>query len=539
MKKIYYYINIIYNIVPPPFILQMLKNSIKQGHKSFSGSKRFISSTPTKSNASTALKTSAWIIGTLGAVASSYSLAVYLAHKDPNFNKWVIENIPYSDRLLRSAEILTGYETIQEKVVAPPPKTIVKVVHEPVKQVVPEVKKVKIDFNNLRVQTDNLSSEMKEVCFFYNQLLNYLSSHSIEIQEHDQQELQLYLSGAKSELEKLISLDPYQKEFDSKLGEAKKENLRILTNKFNELQEKLDARNKQKFTESLNNFDKIASDRIDSVLTSAMVLQIRDFQKIIKNRVESFHNDELKNLNQLEETTYALGPQVDLVNYFVKENTAKSKMFEELSELTNKLLSSTIQPETLKQALSHLGQYNDFVRSSISNDCKCSKCKSAGVCTCKCKNKTSITKAALIILNNEASLNLPLLSSQELLSEFKQQKVKIIEGSLIDQEKQGIIPNLLAKIGSYSIMNSSAKNPSSKSLNDDIVSKLNNIETAINQKSLDDAILNLQSLPNYGPQIASDFTEKLKRHLTVKYLVDAIDADLRSWVVFCHLRKRS
>lgn len=505
----------------------MLKNSIKHSHKSFIKSRRFISNTSPKSNSSTALKTSGWIIGTLGFVASSYSLAVYLAHQDPNFNKWIIENIPYSDRLLRSAEILTGYESIQDKVVSPP-KTIIKVVHEPIKQVSPEAKKIKIDFNNLSVQTDNLSSEMREICSFYNKLLNYLSSHSIEIQEHDQQELQLYLSGAKSELEKLISIDPYQKEFDSKLSEAKNENLKALTKKFNELQDKLNARNDQKFSESLNKFDKIASDRIDSVLTSAMVLQIRDFQKIIKDRVESFHNDELKNLNQLEEITYALGPQVDLIHDFVKENTAKSKMFEELSDLSNKLLSSTIQPETLRQALSHLTQYNDFVRSSISTGCKCSKCKSLGVCTCKCKNKTSITKAALTILNNEAAMNLPLLSSQELLNEFKQQKVKIIEGSLIHQEEQGIIPNLIAKIGSFSIMDNNTKNPSSKSLNDDIVSKLNNIETAINQKSLDEAILNLQSLPNFGPQIASDFTEKLKRHLTVKYLVDAIDVDLRS-----------
>lgn len=515
----------------------MLKNSVKQSHKAFLKNKRFIASNAApKSNSSTALRTTGWIFGSLGALASVYSLSVYLAHKDPKFNKWIIENIPYSDRLLRSAEILTGYESLDAKPVVSTPKPIVKVVvppvkEEPVKQVpaaVPETKKIKIDFNNLVIPDTNLSSEMKQVAGFYNQLLNHLSSHSIEIQEHEQEELQLYLSGAKSELEKLISLDPYQKEFDSKLGEAKKDNLEKLTKKFNELQEKLDARNKSKFNESLNNFDKIASDRIDSVLTSAMVLQIRDFQKIIKNRVESFHNDELKNLSQLEDITFSLGPEVDLVHYFVKENTAKSKMFEELSALTTSILSSTIDPVAFKQTLSHLSQYNDFVRSSISNDCKCSKCKTAGVCTCKCKNKTSITKAALVLLNKDAELNLPLLSSQELLSEFKQQKIKIIEASLIEQDKQGIIPNLIAKLGSYSILNKNSENPSSKSLSTDIVSKLNNIETSINQKSLDDAILNLQSLPNLGPQAAADLTEKLKRHLTVKYLVDAIDVDLRS-----------
>lgn len=510
----------------------MLRNSVKQSHKALLKNRRSISNNAApKSNSLTALHTTGWILGSLGALASVYSLSVYLAHKNPKFNLWMIENIPYSDRLLRSAEILTGYESLDAKPVQLAPKPIVKVVapvkEEPVKPA-PVAKKIKIDFNNLVIADGNLSSEMKQVCGFYNQLLNYLSSHSIEIQEHEQEELQLYLSGAKSELEKLISLDPYQKEFDSKLADAKKDNLEKLTKKFNELQEKLDARNKSKFNESLNNFDKIASDRIDSVLTSAMVLQIRDFQKIIKNRVESFHNDELKNLSQLEDITFSLGPEVELVNYFVKENTAKSKMFEELSALTTSILSSTIDPVAFKQTLSHLSQYNDFVRSSISNDCKCSKCKSAGVCTCKCKNKTSITKAALNILNQDAELSLPLLSAQELLTEFKQQKPKIIEASLIQPDKQGIIPNLIAKLGSYGILNNSSTNPSTKSLSTDIVSKLNNIETSINQKSLDDAILNLQSLPNLGPQVAADFTEKLKRHLTVKYLVDAIDADLRT-----------
>ncbi len=73
----------------------------------------------------------------------------------------------------------------------------------------------------------------------------------------------------------------------------------------------------------MNNFDKIVWIEL-IVFDLVMVLQIRDFQKIIKNRVESFHNDELKS-----EDITLLGPY--WFSSAVKENTAKSKMLEELS----------------------------------------------------------------------------------------------------------------------------------------------------------------------------------------------------------------
>ncbi|KAL3235046.1 MICOS complex subunit MIC60 [Nakaseomyces bracarensis] len=243
------------------------------------------------------------------------------------------------------------------------------------------------------------------------------------------------------------------------------------------------------------------------------ITQVREFNKIIKEKVDAERNGRLSNIQQLEEKSKEMTKALDNVTKIVTRSEAVKQIAQNIEKIRSKLNSHELNSLSLSEDLTRLRTLTDI---AVPGPKPC----------CKSKNLTPpLFRVALAELEaTTSSENSKILSNEQLYNRWNLLENDFKTASLLPPNA-GVLGHFTAKIFSFLLFTKRGSAPPDATDLDSIFARVNE---DLRLSKLDAAVSEVVGLKGWTHVLCDDWLKSARRKLEVEQLVDILDTELKS-----------
>lgn len=305
------------------------------------------------------------------------------------------------------------------------------------------------------------------------------------------------LRGASSEYEKEL-----------------KEKEAVMTEKFmqefDRFRAELEQRTSKQLAEDLKANEQTLLAKHANEVALLSITQVKEFNKIIKEKLDDERNGRLAHLEELDKAVNNLNDSVDRVNKFLMKNEALTQLTLTLDELKSKLSSPEAASIKIDPELQKLKSLADLV-PGLPKPC----CHSKDV-------QPALLTVALKELNNVAS-DTEILSNEQLYNRWSMLASDFKTASLLPPNA-GILGHTFAKFFSLFLFTKQGTSPTNEDL-DNVYAK---VTENLRLSKLDEAVEQVVELKGWPHVLCKDWLAQARRRLEVESLISVLDNEVRT-----------
>lgn len=464
-----------------------------------------------------------------GVVASQYndSFATYFTEKVPGAESLVdsYEYYRYDPRFSKylTKEYIIGmfkgtnkHDDEETKRHTPLP------IHDSIKEL--QLKLLELDSeNNSEAELQKIINSLNDTINLINQQQFKIGGKKLEKMEESYQTLVDDILHLDKNLKETVShsINEKAEEVASKLSKQYKRKLSVseaelqdkYRNEFIHLKEELEKHYADLLAQKLEANKQHLEAKHANEVALLSITQVREFNKIIKEKVDSERNGRLSNIEQLEEKSKELTKALDNVTKIVTRSEAVKQIAQNIEKIKSKLDSHELHGLSLQEDLNRLRTLTDI---AVPGPKPC----------CKSKNlPLPLFRVALAELEDIASSkDAKILSNEQLYNRWNLLENDFKTASLLPPNA-GVLGHFTAKIFSFLLFTKRGSAPPDATDLDSIFARVNE---DLRLSKLDSAVSEVVGLKGWTHVLCDDWLKSARRKLEVEQLVDILDSELKS-----------
>ncbi|CAI6719619.1 BAF_HP2_G0036520.mRNA.1.CDS.1 [Saccharomyces cerevisiae] len=415
-----------------------------------------------------------------------------------------------------------------------------------------EVKKI-LSLEPLNIETENSDPQLKEIIGSLNDLINSLNDSNLSIPESEfnsikksNQNMLTNLSQLNETLKEALSNYMIQRtsevitelntQYENSKREFEKNLQKNLLQEVDEFKENLTKQKDKELEEKLKANEELLQAKHANEVGLLSITQVKEFNKIIKDKIEKERNGRLAHLEEINSEVNDLSKSIDRSSKILSKNEALVQLTFQVDEIKSRINNNNLPDVNIDKELSRLKLLSNllstFNKKSCCDDGDCSSCKKGnenegkeGKISCKCKPKTnppSLLSVALDELESTCS-GKKILSNEQIYNRWNLLADDFKTASLLPPNS-GILGQLTAKVFSLFLFTKTG-NPSNAMDFDSVYARVGD---NLRVSNLNDAVEEVVSLKGWPHKVCESWIEDARRKLEVQRLVEILDCEIRT-----------
>lgn len=415
-----------------------------------------------------------------------------------------------------------------------------------------EVKKI-LSLEPLNIETENSDPQLKEIIGSLNDLINNLNDSNLSIPESEfnsikksNQNMLTNLSQLNETLKEALSNYMIQRtsevitELNTQYENSKREFEKNLQNNLlqevDEFKENLTKQKDKELEEKLKANEELLQAKHANEVGLLSITQVKEFNKIIKDKIEKERNGRLAHLEEINSEVNDLSKSIDRSSKILSKNEALVQLTFQVDDIKSRINNNNLPDVNIDKELSRLKLLSNllstFNKKSCCDDGDCCSCKKGnknegkeGKISCKCKPKTnppSLLSVALDELESTCS-GKKILSNEQIYNRWNLLADAFKTASLLPPNS-GILGQLTAKVFSLFLFTKTG-NPSNATDFDSVYARVGD---NLRVSNLNDAVEEVVSLKGWPHKVCESWIEDARRKLEVQRLVEILDCEIRT-----------
>ncbi|QHS74607.1 Mic60p [Saccharomyces paradoxus] len=415
-----------------------------------------------------------------------------------------------------------------------------------------EVKKI-LSLDPLDIETENSDPQLKEIIGSLNDLINSLNDSNLSIPEtkfnsmkKSSQNVLTNISQLNETLKEALSKYMIQRtsevitELNTQYENSKREfeeNLqKNLLQEVDEFKENLTKQKDKELEEKLKANEELLQAKHANEVGLLSITQVKEFNKIIKDKIEKERNGRLAHLEEINSEVNDLSKSIDRSSKILSKNEALVQLTFQVDEIKSRINNNILPDVNIDKELSRLkllsGLLSTFNKKSCCGDGKSCSCKKGnkseskdGKVSCKCEPKKN-TPSLLSVALNELEFTCSgkkILSNEQIYNRWNLLADDFKTASLLPPNS-GILGQLTAKFFSLFLFTKTG-NPSDATDFDSVYARVGD---NLRVSNLNDAVEEVVSLKGWPHKVCESWIEDARRKLEVQRLVEVLDCEIRT-----------
>ena len=415
-----------------------------------------------------------------------------------------------------------------------------------------EVKKI-LSIEPLNIETENSDPQLKEIIGSLNDLINSLNDSNLSIPESEfnsikksNQNMLTNLSQLNETLKEALSNYMIQRtsevitelntQYENSKREFEKNLQKNLLQEVDEFKENLTKQKDKELEEKLKANEELLQAKHANEVGLLSITQVKEFNKIIKDKIEKERNGRLAHLEEINSEVNDLSKSIDRSSKILSKNEALVQLTFQVDEIKSRINNNNLPDVNIDKELSRLKLLSNllstFNKKSCCDDGDCCSCKKdnknegkEGKISCKCKPKTnppSLLSVALDELESTCS-GKKILSNEQIYNRWNLLADDFKTASLLPPNS-GILGQLTAKVFSLFLFTKTG-NPSNATDFDSVYARVGD---NLRVSNLNDAVEEVVSLKGWPHKVCESWIEDARRKLEVQRLVEILDCEIRT-----------
>ncbi|CAI4597550.1 AEL_collapsed_G0034510.mRNA.1.CDS.1 [Saccharomyces cerevisiae] len=415
-----------------------------------------------------------------------------------------------------------------------------------------EVKKI-LSLEPLNIETENSDPQLKEIIGSLNDLINSLNDSNLSIPESEfnsikksNQNMLTNLSQLNETLKEALSNYMIQRtsevitelntQYENSKREFEKNLQKNLLQEVDEFKENLTKQKDKELEEKLKANEELLQAKHANEVGLLSITQVKEFNKIIKDKIEKERNGRLAHLEEINSEVNDLSKSIDRSSKILSKNEALVQLTFQVDEIKSRINNNNLPDVNIDKELSRLKLLSNllstFNKKSCCDDGDCCSCKKdnknegkEGKISCKCKPKTnppSLLSVALDELESTCS-GKKILSNEQIYNRWNLLADDFKTASLLPPNS-GILGQLTAKVFSLFLFTKTG-NPSNATDFDSVYARVGD---NLRVSNLNDAVEEVVSLKGWPHKVCESWIEDARRKLEVQRLVEILDCEIRT-----------
>lgn len=301
---------------------------------------------------------------------------------------------------------------------------------------------------------------------------------------------------------------------DTKAEEELKQKKNELTDRFlkefSNFRAELEQRTQEQLTADLKANEQTLLAKHANEVALLSITQVKEFNKIISEKIEAERNGKLAHLQDLDEAVNNMAKSIDSVNQFLTKNEAITQLTLTLDELKNKINSPKNASIKIDSELQRLKNLADIV-PGLPKPC--------------CHSKDAQPALLTVALNelNELASEKEILSNEQLYNRWNLLESDFKTASLLPPNA-GIMGHTFAKFFSFFLFTKQGSSPTNEDL-DNVYAK---ISERLRLSKLDEAVEEVLSLKGWPHVLCKDWITQARKRLEVESLISVLENEIRT-----------
>ena len=415
-----------------------------------------------------------------------------------------------------------------------------------------EVKKI-LSLEPLNIETENSDPQLKEIIGSLNDLINSLNDSNLSIPESEfnsikksNQNMLTNLSQLNETLKEALSNYMIQRtsevitelntQYENSKREFEKNLQKNLLQEVDEFKENLTKQKDKELEEKLKANEELLQAKHANEVGLLSITQVKEFNKIIKDKIEKERNGRLAHLEEINSEVNDLSKSIDRSSKILSKNEALVQLTFQVDEIKSRINNNNLPDVNIDKELSRLKLLSNllstFNKKSCCDDRDCCSSKKRnknegkeGKISCKCKPKTnppSLLSVALDELESTCS-GKKILSNEQIYNRWNLLADDFKTASLLPPNS-GILGQLTAKVFSLFLFTKTG-NPSNATDFDSVYARVGD---NLRVSNLNDAVEEVVSLKGWPHKVCESWIEDARRKLEVQRLVEILDCEIRT-----------
>ncbi|CAI4589111.1 CPI_1c_G0033150.mRNA.1.CDS.1 [Saccharomyces cerevisiae] len=415
-----------------------------------------------------------------------------------------------------------------------------------------EVKKM-LSLEPLNIETENSDPQLKEIIGSLNDLINSLNDSNLSIPESEfnsikksNQNMLTNLSQLNETLKEALCNYMIQRtsevitelntQYENSKREFEKNLQKNLLQEVDEFKENLTKQKDKELEEKLKANEELLQAKHANEVGLLSITQVKEFNKIIKDKIEKERNGRLAHLEEINSEVNDLSKSIDRSSKILSKNEALVQLTFQVDEIKSRINNNNLPDVNIDKELSRLKLLSNllstFNKKSCCDDGDCCSCKKGnknegkeGKISCKCKPKTnppSLLSVALDELESTCS-GKKILSNEQIYNRWNLLADDFKTASLLPPNS-GILGQLTAKVFSLFLFTKTG-NPSNATDFDSVYARVGD---NLRVSNLNDAVEEVVSLKGWPHKVCESWIEDARRKLEVQRLVEILDCEIRT-----------
>ncbi|CAI4909697.1 BBT_HP_G0123110.mRNA.1.CDS.1 [Saccharomyces cerevisiae] len=415
-----------------------------------------------------------------------------------------------------------------------------------------EVKKI-LSLEPLNIETENSDPQLKEIIGSLNDLINSLNDSNLSIPESEfnsikksNQNMLTNLSQLNETLKEALSNYMIQRtsevitelntQYENSKREFEKNLQKNLLQEVDEFKENLTKQKDKELEEKLKANEELLQAKHANEVGLLSITQVKEFNKIIKDKIEKERNGRLAHLEEINSEVNDLSKSIDRSSKILSKNEALVQLTFQVDDIKSRINNNNLPDVNIDKELSRLKLLSNllstFNKKSCCDDGDCCSCKKdnknegkEGKISCKCKPKTnppSLLSVALDELESTCS-GKKILSNEQIYNRWNLLADDFKTASLLPPNS-GILGQLTAKVFSLFLFTKTG-NPSNATDFDSVYARVGD---NLRVSNLNDAVEEVVSLKGWPHKVCESWIEDARRKLEVQRLVEILDCEIRT-----------
>ncbi|CAI4034774.1 hypothetical protein SMKI_11G2240 [Saccharomyces mikatae IFO 1815] len=515
--------------------------------------------TVTSTKASHKFRNTFWTI-TLS-VTAFYAGGIIYSQKNDKFGDFFSNRIPFAENLLETYEHYHDRPTLflgdswdklktKGKELVPGLASSQSARNSKGKNI--ELKRI-LSLKPLDIETDNSDPQLKEIISSLNVLIENLNDSNLSIPETNfnlmkksSEELLENISQLNETLKEALSKYMIQRtsdvitelntQYENSKREFEKNLQKNLLQEVEEFKENLTKQKDKELEEKLKANEELLEAKHANEVGLLSITQVKEFNKIIKDKIEKERNGRLAHLEEINSEVTDLSKSIDRSSKILSKNEALVQLTFQVDEIKSRINNNNLPNVNIDKEVSKLkllsGLLSTFNKKSCCNDGKRCCCKKVSKIdnqekkvSCKCepkKNPPSLLSVALDELESTCS-GKNILSNEQIYNRWNLLADDFKTASLLPPNS-GILGQLGAKFFSFFLFTKTG-NPSDATDFDSVYARVGD---NLRVSNLNDAVEEVVSLEGWPHKVCEGWIEDARRKLEVQRLVEILDCEIRT-----------
>ena len=415
-----------------------------------------------------------------------------------------------------------------------------------------EVRKI-LSLKTLDIEVDNSDPQLKEIINSLNDLIKNLNDSGITVPEtklnsmkKSSENMLANLSQLNETLKEALSKYMLQRtsevitelntQYENSKREFEKNLQKNLLQEVDEFKENLTRQKDKELEEKLKANEELLQAKHANEVGLLSITQVKEFNKIIKDKIEKERNGRLAHLEEINSEVSDLSKSIDRSSKILSKNEALVQLTLQVDEIKSRIYNSNLPNVNIDKELSNLkllsGLFSTFNKKPCCDDGKCCCDKKGGKnenkekkVPCKCqpkKTSPSLLSAALDELESTCRGN-NLLSNEQIYNRWNLLADDFKTASLLPPNS-GILGQLSAKVFSLFLFTKTGNSSDAT----DFDSVYARVGDKLRVSNLNDAVEEVVSLKGWPHKVCEGWIEDARRKLEVQRLVEILDCEIRT-----------